>query len=225
MDAAQVAKMIDWTPSFKNQLLPTDEEIEGWCEGAVARHIGQLFVPPLFLEKAKERLKNTGVRVFTALEAAYMGQNNLSIKLAMLPDLIRMGADEIDTLMNFYAFQSGRFAQVESEIKIISSRARELKKDIKLKVIVETGLWNESQLKDAAKLIVQGGADFIKTCLGTGPRGVSEKDVELLSRTVGNQIGIKASGGIKTGTQARRFLELGATRLGISQALQVLDTL
>lgn len=109
-----------------------------------------------------------------------MGQNNLSIKLAMLPELIRMGADD--------------------HIEKVTS-------------IVETGLWSEPELRDAAELIQQGGADFIKTCLGTGPRGVSERDVELLYQTVGDRIGIKAPGGIKTGTQARRFLQLGATRL------------
>jgi deoxyribose-phosphate aldolase len=224
-DVARVAKAIDWTPSFKNPLLPADDEFEYWCGEASKRGIGQLFVPPLFLEKAKEGLKNSGVRIFTALEAAYMGQNNLSIKMAMLPELIRLGAQEIDTLMNFHAFKSGRFSQVESEILAITSRARELKKDIKVKIIVETGLWSEPELRDAAKVIQQGGADFIKTCLGTGPRGVSERDVELLYRTVGDRIGIKASGGIKTGAQALRFLQLGATRLGISQALSVLDSL
>lgn len=224
-DAALVAKAIDWTPSFKNPLLPTDEELELWCGEASKRDIGQMFVPPLFLEKTKERLKGTGVRIFTALEAAYMGQNNLSVKLAMLPELIRLGAEELDTLMNFHAFKNGRFDQVESEIRTITSRARELKKDVKVKVIVETGLWSEDELRDAAKLILQGGADYIKTCLGTGPRGVSERDVELIRQTVGNRIGIKASGGIKTGAQARRFLQLGATRLGISQAISVLDSL
>jgi deoxyribose-phosphate aldolase len=127
--------------------------------------------------------------------------------------------------MNFHAFKNGRFDQVESEIRTITSRARELKKDVKVKVIVETGLWSEDELRDAAKLILQGGADYIKTCLGTGPRGVSERDVELIRQTVGNRIGIKASGGIKTGAQARRFLQLGATRLGISQAISVLDSL
>jgi deoxyribose-phosphate aldolase len=224
-DAALVAKAIDWTPSFRNPLLPTDGELEYWCGEAPKRGVGQLFVPPLFLEKAKEKLEGTGVRVFTALEAAYMGQNNLSVKLALLPELIRLGADELDTLMNFHAFKNGRFDQVESEIRAITSRARELKKDIKVKVIIETGLWSEPELCDAAKVIQQGGADFIKTCLGTGPRGVSERDVELLRLTVGDRIGIKASGGIKTGTQARRLLQLGATRLGISQAIAVLDSL
>lgn len=224
-DAAHVAKAIDWTPSFKNPLLPTDEELDYWIGEAPKRGIGQLFVQPLFLEKAKEKLKNTGVRLFSSLEASYMGQSNLSIKLAMLPELIRLGADELDTLMNFHAFKNRRFDQVESEIRAITSKARELKNDIKVKVIVETGLWSEPELRDAAKLILQGGADFIKTCLGTGPRGVSERDVELLRATVGDRIGIKASGGIKTGAQARRLLGLGATRLGVSQAIAVLDSL
>jgi deoxyribose-phosphate aldolase len=143
----------------------------------------------------------------------------------MLPELIRLGADELDTLMNFHAFKNRRFGQVESEIRSITSKARELKKDVKVKVIVETGFWSEAELCDAARLIQQGGADFVKTCLGTGPRGVSERDVELLHRTVGDRMGIKASGGIKTGAQARRFMQLGATRLGISQAIQVLDSL
>jgi deoxyribose-phosphate aldolase len=224
-DMSRVAKAIDWTPSFKNPLLPTDEELDFWCGEAPKRGIGQLFVQPLFLEKAKERLKGTGVRLFSSLEASYMGTSNLSIKLVMLPELIRLGADEVDTLMNFHAFKNGRFDQVESEIRSITSRARELKKDIKVKVIVETGLWSESELREAAKLILQGGADFIKTCLGTGPRGVSERDVELLHQTIGDRIGIKASGGIKTGAQARRLLQLGATRLGVSQAIAVLDSL
>jgi deoxyribose-phosphate aldolase len=225
MDTLQVARAIDWTPSFRNQLLPSDEELDQWCRTAVERGIGQLLINPMFLEKAKKRLRNTGVKIFCPLEPATMGQGALSVKLAMLPELVRLGAEEIDTLMNFYAFQNEKYDQVENEIRQIVTQAKKLKKDLVVKVIIETGLWSETRIKKAAELVSRAGADYIKTCLGTGPRGVTERDVELLQEAVGDRTGIKASGGIRNGTQAVRLLELGATRLGISQAIQVLDSI
>ena len=225
MDKNLVAGAIDWTPSFSTPLLPTDIELDRWCAEAVERRIGQLFVPVLFVRKAKEKLIGSQVRIFCPLEYVLLGQGTWTAKLVQLPELISLGVDEVDTLMNLYAFGRGSYQEVEFELRSLVSYARALKPDLIIKVIIETGLWIDDQIRTAAKLVLQSGADYVKTCTGRGPRGVNEQDIDLIRQAIGDQVKIKASGGISTGAQAIRLLDLGASRLGVSSALKVLDSI
>lgn len=124
----------------------------------------------------------------------------------------------IDMVMDLHSFHSGRIHAVLNQIKAV----REMAGDVQLRVIVETGYLNENQLKQATELVINSGADCIKTCTGYGPRGVSLRDVKIMKSICGSDLRIKASGGIKEYQFACDLVIAGATVLGTSAGLDLI---
>ncbi len=150
-----------------------------------------------------------------------LGQDAAAAKVDAAIHAARSGADELDISMNVGLFRERKYALVLKEMQQVVRAAKRIKPRILVKFIIETGYLSDSEIKKASQLVVQSGADFVKTCSGYGPRGASLQDVRLIKAAIGNKAKIKVAGGISTTAQALAFLQAGAHRIGTSHAPQI----
>lgn len=150
-----------------------------------------------------------------------LGQDSQEIKVASALWAVKQGADELDVSMNVGAFKEGRYENVLEEMKAIVSSAKSVKNTVLVKFIIETGWLTDDEIKKASELVLQSGADFVKTCSGMGPRGATLHDVELIKSVVGDRVKIKAAGGVTAYQQTIDFIKAGVSRLGTSHAVEI----
>jgi deoxyribose-phosphate aldolase len=140
--------------------------------------------------------------------------------------LILAGAVEIDMVVNIGAVIEGDWASVVADVEVVAEAVADAGEGHGLlKVILETGYLSEDQVRDASRAAVRGGADFVKTSTGFGPRGASVEDVRIMRAAVGPDIGVKAAGGIRDLAAALSMIEAGATRIGTSAGLEIVAAL
>jgi deoxyribose-phosphate aldolase len=175
---------------------------------------------PYFVSEASKELAGSSVNVCTVVGFPFGLQNSM-VKAFETKIAVEQGADEIDVVMNVSAFREKEFSFVEEELLAIRKEA----KDLILKVIIETCFLDQEEIKKAAQLCMNIGADFVKTSTGFGTYGAKEQDVALIRKEVGSKLGVKASGGIKTKQQAVELIRAGASRLGTSLALEIIGAL
>jgi len=175
---------------------------------------------PYFVSEASKELAGSSVNICTVIGFPFGLQNSM-VKAFETKIAVEEGADEIDVVMNLCAFKEKEFSFVEEELLAIRKEA----KDLILKVIIETCFLDHEEIKKAAKLCINIGADFVKTSTGFGTYGAKEQDVALIRKEVGSKLGVKASGGIKTKQQAVELIRAGASRLGTSLALEIIGAL
>jgi len=211
-----LAKLIDHTDV---RPIATDADIKRLCDEAVKHGFCAVCVQPYFVRLASRLLANeSGVKVCTVVGFPF-GTNVTDVKVFEAKKAIEDGAEELDVVMNISAVKSGNYAYLEEELNKIMSVAE----DTVIKLIIETGYLTVEEMKKVCDIAVKAGVDYIKTCTGFGPRGVSLDDVRLIKEFTGGKVGIKASGGIRTYEQAASLIEAGATRLGTSRSLKVLE--
>lgn len=170
-------------------------------------------VPPSRIGLAREHLADSDVRVVT-VAGFPLGFQSSAAKVFEVEKALSEGAHEIDVVINIGLLKEGKWKAVEQEIQqIVGVGAGRLV----VKVIIETCYLNDQEKIRAAQLVQAAGADFIKTSTGFGPQGATVHDVELIRRTVGDKLLIKAAGGIKTRESALSLLRAGAARLGTSR--------
>ncbi len=175
-------------------------------------------VNPTWVNHAAKQLAGTDVKVCTVIGFP-LGANTTATKVFETKDAIENGATEIDMVLNIAALIAGNEELVGSEIKAI----KEACGDITLKVIIETCLLTDEQKKLACKLIMQAGADFVKTSTGFSTGGATKADIELFKAEVGDNCLIKASGGVRTLEDANVMIEAGANRIGTSGGVQIVS--
>ena len=211
-----LAKLIDHTDV---RPIATDADIKRLCDEAVKHGFCAVCVQPYFVRLASSLLANeSGVKVCTVVGFPF-GTNVTDVKVFEVRKAIEDGAEELDVVMNISAVKSGNYAYLEEELNKIMSVAE----DTVIKLIIETGYLTVEEMKKVCDIAVKAGVDYIKTCTGFGPRGVSLDDVRLIKEFTGCKVGIKASGGIRTYEQAVSLIEAGATRLGTSRSLKILE--
>jgi len=211
-----LAKLIDHTDV---RPIATDADIKRLCDEAVKHGFCAVCVQPYFVRLASRLLANeSGVKVCTVVGFPF-GTNVTDVKVFEVRKAIEDGAEELDVVMNISAVKSGNYAYLEEELNKIMSVAE----DTVIKLIIETGYLTVEEMKKVCDIAVKAGVDYIKTCTGFGPRGVSLDDVRLIKEFTGGKVGIKASGGIRTYEQAVSLIEAGATRLGTSRSLKILE--
>lgn len=194
----------------------TVEEIKRICDDAVAYGTASVCIPPCYVGFAKEYL-NGKVAVCTVIGFPN-GYNATSVKRAETAQAIRDGADEIDMVINISDVKNGRYEAVLEEIKQLKAVCGEKV----LKVIIETCLLTEEEKIKMCEIVTLSGADFIKTSTGFAGGGATFDDVALFKKHVGENVKIKAAGGIRSFDDARQFIELGADRLGTSRLVALL---
>ncbi|KZX14593.1 deoxyribose-phosphate aldolase [Methanobrevibacter filiformis] len=216
----ELAKVIEST-NLKNNA--TKEDIKQLAIDAEKYNFYSVVVSPYYVNYAKELLKYSKVKVGTVIGFP-LGYTTNKTKEFEVKDAINNGCDEIDMVMNIEAFKSGDIETVKEEIKNIVSISKESSlKDIYIKVIIETGILNKEEKINISNIVLDAGADFIKTSTGfNNVLGANVTDITLLRKTVPS-MKIKASGGINNYKTAFRMLSSGADRLGTSNAVEIIE--
>ena len=223
VNRAQLAKMIDYAALHANT---TEKDVQRLCEEAKQYHVASVCVNPAFAGMAAAILKGSDVKVGSVVDFP-LGQSTIRAKSFEALDCIGRGAQELDMVMNVGALKSGRLELarrgIEAVVKLTRAKEPQIGQTITIKVIIEACYLTDKQIKVASEMIRDAGADFVKTSTGFGSGGATVKDVRLIRETVGFNVGVKASGGVKNCAQALEFIEAGATRIGTSAAVAILE--
>jgi deoxyribose-phosphate aldolase len=200
----------------------TPADIDRVCEEAVRYGCAAVCVNPIYVARAAERLAGTPVKVATVVGFP-LGASLTAVRVAEASLALAQGAQELDIVLPIGLFRAGAIEAVRADLQAIIAVAHAA--GAVCKVILETALLRPEEKIRAARLAVEAGADFVKTSTGFGPGGATVEDVALLRQAVGPTIGVKASGGIRTAEQAIALIEAGATRLGTSATVAILEAL
>lgn len=189
---------------------------------AEARQYGtaSVCVNPYWVARVAAGLAGSGVKTCTVIGFP-LGATSTASKVAETRDATAHGAQEIDMVINIGELKAGNDDAVRSDISAVANAAHEA--GALLKVIIETCLLSDEEKRRACKLSIAGGADFVKTSTGFSTGGATTADIALMRETVGPELGVKASGGIRTLEAAEAMIEAGATRLGVSAAASILE--
>lgn len=193
----------------------TWEEVRQICDDAVTYRAASVCIPPCYVKRAAEYLQGK-MSVCTVIGFPN-GYNTTAVKLYEAKEALENGADEIDMVVNLGAVREGDYGVVENEIRAL----KELCGSRVLKVIIETCLLTEDEKIRLCQAVTGAGADFIKTSTGFSTGGATFADVALLAEHVGPGVRVKASGGISSFSDAEKFMELGASRLGTSRIIKL----
>jgi deoxyribose-phosphate aldolase len=202
----------------------TEDEVIKACRIAIDLDLAAVVVNPAHISVTSNTLKGSHVKTCSVISFPF-GLSTTEAKLAETRNVLALGAEEIDMVMNFSALRSRREEYVLKEIRSVTDLARASGKKAIVKVILETCYLSEAEKKQACLLAVEGGADFVKTSTGFGTGGATVDDVRLMKHTVGSRAGVKAAGGIRTLDQALQMIEAGADRIGTSSSVSILEGL
>ncbi len=209
-----IAKYIDHTVL---KATTTSKEVEKLCLEAKEYGFYSVCVNGCFVKECKELLKDSDVKI-AAVVGFPLGAMTKTAKVFEAREAIANGANEIDMVINVGKLIEGDSKYVEDEIREIKEAIGENV----LKVIIETCYLNEEQKILACELSLNANADFVKTSTGFGTAGATFEDVILMKKMVGDNAGVKASGGVKSYETAEKYIELGATRLGTSSGIDII---
>lgn len=196
----------------------TQEQIEKLLSEAKQYDFASVCVNPTWVKFAAEGLKGTDVKVCTVVGFP-LGANTPEVKAFETKNAIENGADEIDMVLNIGALKTGNLDLVETDVRAVVEAAN----GTLVKVIIEACLLTEEEKVTACQLSVKAGADFVKTSTGFSTGGATVPDVALMRQTVGPDIGVKAAGGARSLADAEAFVEAGATRLGTSSGVAIIE--
>lgn len=215
MTKKEIAKYIDHT------LLKPDAtifDIKRLCEEAVKYKFFAVCVAPAFISYVKEILSENEIKIATVVGFP-LGNETTKTKIFEAKEAVRNGADEIDMVINIGYLKSKNYKYVHDEISAVKSELG----DKTLKVIIETSLLNNEEKIIASTIVKSAGADFVKTSTGFSQGGATKEDIELIKKVVGENFGIKASGGIRTFEQALELIKAGANRIGTSSSVKIVE--
>ena len=224
MRVREFAKTVDHTllkPDAKEQ------DIVRLCEEAARYHFAAACVPPCYVRLAARELRGADVKVATVVSFPF-GNDATAVKAAAVREAIIGGAAELDVVMNISKFLSGEFDYVADELASLTQEVSVVAmnnglNDVVLKVIIETAYLSDKMKRLASQIVAASGADFIKTSTGFAPSGATPEDVALLREEAPDGLAVKASGGIRTLEDALDILNAGASRLGMSSSVAVME--
>lgn len=219
MNAREIARYIDHT-----NLKPyaTKEDIIKLCDEAIQYGFYAVCVNPYRVKLAKDYLSGKGADVKVASVIGFpLGATPTEVKVFEAKKALDDGADELDMVINIGALKDGDYEYVKRDIEEVVKVAHE--KGAKVKVIIETCYLTDEEKVKACELAKEAGADFVKTSTGFGSGGATVEDVRLMRKVVGPEMGVKASGGIRTYDQAVAMIEAGANRIGTSSGVKIVE--
>lgn len=219
LSPAQLAKTIDHT-LLKPEADPS--QVEKLCSEAKEYHFAAVCVNATNVALCAELLKGTDVKVCSVVGFP-LGATLPVVKAFETEQAISAGAQEIDMVLNIGALKAGNDKLVLEDIKAVVTAAHKHSKIVK--VIFETCLLNEEEKVKACNLSKEAGADFVKTSTGFNTSGATLEDVALMRKTVGEKIGVKAAGGVRTRDDVLAMVEAGATRIGTSGGVKIMEGL
>jgi deoxyribose-phosphate aldolase len=196
------------------------EDILRVCREALEYQFASVCVNPWWAPDVARELAGSQVKVCTVVAFPF-GATSTESKAAETAAAIRMGAQEIDMVMNVGALKSGDSEGVQRDIASVVDQSHPY--GVKVKVILETALLTDEQKVLACRLSQAAGADFVKTSTGFAASGATVADIELMRRTVGLSMGVKASGGVRTFEDFNKMVAAGASRIGASASVQIVN--
>src|SRR5712691_5663731 len=217
----QTGSARDWASLIDHTLLKPDAsqtEIKHLCEEAAQYHFASVCVNPTWVRACACHLQGSGVPVCTVIGFP-LGATLPDVKAYEARRAILEGAREVDMVINVGALKSGDDCLVEHDIRSVVEAAHEY--GVTTKVIIETALLTDDEKIRACQNAKRAGADFVKTSTGFSKGGATVADILLMRRTVGADLGVKASGGVKNLDDARKMVEAGATRIGASVGVKI----
>lgn len=212
----KIASYIDHT------LLKADANaaaIEKLCGEAKQYGFYSVCVNGVWVPYCKELLAGTEVKI-SVVCGFPLGANDSSVKAFEASRAAGQGANEIDMVLQIGKLLEGRYSEVEEDIREV---VRAVEGKAIVKVIFETGFLNDEQKRTACRLSEQAGAHYVKTSTGFGPGGATVEDIRLMREAVSSSIGVKASGGVRDLATAQKMIEAGATRLGTSSGVAIVQ--
>ncbi|HEM5243016.1 TPA: deoxyribose-phosphate aldolase, partial [Streptococcus suis] len=196
----------------------TQEQVEKILAEAKEYNFASVCVNPTWVALAAESLKDSDVKVCTVIGFP-LGANTPAVKAFETKDAISNGADEIDMVINIGALKTGNYDLVLEDIKAVVAASG----DKLVKVIIEACLLTDDEKVKACQLSQEAGADYVKTSTGFSTGGATVADVALMRKTVGPDMGVKASGGARSYEDAIAFIEAGASRIGASSGVAIMN--
>lgn len=197
----------------------TDLDIQQACLDAKKYNFKAVCINPVWVSYTSDLLKGTDVNTCTVIGFP-LGANTTTIKVEETKKAIQDGANEVDMVINIGALKSEDFALVHDDIKAVVKAAD--KKAI-VKVIIETSLLSRNEKIRACEIAKRAGADFVKTSTGFSTGGATAEDIKLMRAAVGPEMGVKASGGVRSYEDAEAMIQAGATRIGTSNGVALID--
>ena len=192
--------------------------VEKLCREAIENNFASVCINPVFVRYASEILNKEKPKVCTVVGFP-LGADPIELKFAESRYLIHQGAEELDMVINISALKEGDRQYIQSEIeKVVAAADGNC-----VKVIIETCLLTNEEKKIVSEIAVDSGADFIKTSTGFSFKGAVVDDLIIIRKVIGSEMGIKASGGIKTLSDLNMFLNAGANRIGTSNAIAIIN--
>lgn len=217
----ETARARDWASLIDHTLLKpeaTEDDIRRLCEEAAQYRFASVCVNPTWVRASACHLRSSGVPVCTVIGFP-LGATLADVKAYEARRAISHGAREVDMVVNIGLLKSGDDCGVEYDIRSVVEAAHEF--GVVCKVIIETALLTDEEKVRACQAAKRAGADFVKTSTGFAKGGATVADVALMRQTVGAELGVKASGGVKGLEDARRMVEAGATRIGASVGVKI----
>ncbi len=196
----------------------TEKEIINLCEEAKKYNFASVCVNPCYVKKCVEILRESNVDVCTVVGFP-LGSMTTESKLFETEQALKDNADEIDMVINIGKLKDKDYDYVKNEINLLKKACG----NKILKVIIETCLLTDEEKIKACELSKEAGADFVKTSTGMSKAGAKKEDIILMKNVVGNDLGVKASGGIKDLNSAKIMIDAGATRIGCSSTVNIME--
>lgn len=212
-----VAKYIDHTLLKPDS---TREQIDKILEEAKKYQFKSVCINPTHVSYASQQLLDTDVLVCTVIGFP-LGSTTTDVKVFETENAIKNGASEIDMVINIGALKDQRYDEVQKDIEGVIAAAN----GKTVKVIIETVLLTDEEKVKACELAEKAGATFVKTSTGFAGGGATPEDVKLMKDTVGNRLEVKASGGVRSLEDFEKMIEAGATRIGASAGVQIIEGL
>jgi deoxyribose-phosphate aldolase len=200
--------------------IATSTDIRRLCTEAVEYGMAAVCIFPSYIPLAREILKNSRVKIATVIAFPF-GVTFTEIKEAEMRVCAARGADEMDFVINIAALKSGDDRAIEEEMNHLTAKGRNL--GVHSKFIIETAYLSEDEKIRACKIANRVRPDFMKTSTGYGPSGATVEDVRLMRSNLQPEIQIKAAGGIRSHKEALQMLQAGASRLGTSSGIQIIE--
>jgi deoxyribose-phosphate aldolase len=198
----------------------TRAQITQLCREAQEYRFAAVCVNPTHVKLCADLLKDSGVAV-ASVAGFPLGATPPEVKAYEARQAIQNGATEIDMVINIGALKDGDYDLVERDIAAVVRVCRD--SHAVCKVIIEAALLSESEKAKACELAQKAGADYVKTSTGFGPSGATTADVALMRRVVGPEMGVKAAGGIRSLADAQAMIEAGASRIGTSAGIKIVQ--
>jgi deoxyribose-phosphate aldolase len=214
---AEIAAWIDHT-LLKAEASAT--QVRDLCIEAIRYSFASVCVNPVYVPLAADLLSDSTVRVCTVVGFP-LGATTSGVKLTEALHCLDLGARELDMVIHIGALKSGDYSRVLGEVQAIVEMAHW--RGALVKVIIENAVLSRREKIIACLLCKAAGADFVKTSTGFASSGATIEDVDLMRRVVGREVGVKAAGGIRTYTDALALIEAGATRLGTSAGVRIMQ--